>query len=110
MTNFRRAGVITALFASTALVLAACSSDPATDEEPTTGATTGTESEAPNAEPVTLTWWHNAVASENGDNTGGDYWDKVAQDYMAANPNVTIEIEQIQNEDLQQTRIPTALQ
>ena len=38
------------------------------------------------------------------------YWDKVAADYMAANPNVTIEIEQIQNEDLQRTRIPTALQ
>lgn len=110
MTNFRRGGAITALLASTALVLAACSSGTGTEEEPTTGATTGTESEAPNAEPVTLTWWHNAVAAENGENLLGDYWAKVAEDFSAANPHVTIKIEQIQNEDLQRTRIPTALQ
>ncbi|WP_062211585.1 ABC transporter substrate-binding protein [Demequina oxidasica] len=111
MTNSRRGGAITALFVSTALVLAACSSsDSGTTEEPTTGATNGTASDAPNAEPVTLTWWHNGVAGDAGENALGDYWDKVAADYTAMHPNVTIDISQIQNEDLQKTRIPTALQ
>lgn len=111
MTNFRRGGAVTALVASTALVLAACSSsDPGTTEEPTSDAPAGTESAAPNTEPVTLTWWHNGVAGDNGENTLGDYWDKVAADYTALHPNVTIDISQIQNEDLQRTRIPTALQ
>lgn len=110
MTNLRRGSAITALLASTALVLAACSSDTGTDPEPTNSATDGTESEAPNTEPVTLTWWHNGVAGDNGENDLGDYWDKVAADYTAMHPNVTIDISQIQNEDLQRTRIPTALQ
>ena len=110
MKNVRRRSAITALFASTALVLAACSSDPGTNDEPTDSATDGTASEAPNTEPVTLTWWHNGVAGDNGENDLGDYWDTVAADYTAEHPNVTIDIEQIQNEDLQKTRIPTALQ
>jgi ABC-type glycerol-3-phosphate transport system substrate-binding protein len=59
---------------------------------------------------VTLTWWHNAVPADNGTNDLGDFWDSVAADYTAAHPNVTIKIEQIQNEDLQRTRIPVALQ
>jgi len=61
-------------------------------------------------EPVTLTWWHNAVAGDNGENLLGDYWQKVADDYHALHPNVSFQIEQIQNEDLQRTRIPVALQ
>jgi ABC-type glycerol-3-phosphate transport system substrate-binding protein len=103
MANMRRVTAGVAIAASMAL-LAACSSN----EEPEGGATSGATGGA--AEPVTLTWWHNGVAGDSGENTMGDYWDKVAADYMAANPNVTIEIEQIQNEDLQRTRIPTALQ
>ena len=108
MANMRRAGAITAFAASAALLLAACS--PSDDPEPTDTPTGGgEETEAP-AEPVTLTWWHNSVAGDNGQNDLGDYWQKVADDYTAANPHVTIEIEQIQNEDLQRTRIPLALQ
>ncbi|BDZ62680.1 multiple sugar-binding protein [Demequina sediminis] len=103
MANMRRVTAGVAIAASMAL-LAACSSN----EEPEGGATSGATGGA--AEPVTLTWWHNGVAGDSGENSMGDYWDKVAADYMAANPNVTIEIEQIQNEDLQRTRIPTALQ
>jgi len=110
MTTIRRGTAITALLASIALVLAACSSDPAPQNESPSRASSSTESEAPNTEPVTLTWWNNAVAGDNGENDLGDYWEEVAQDYMAANPNVTIDISQIQNEDLQRTRIPTALQ
>ncbi|MES1171168.1 MAG: extracellular solute-binding protein, partial [Actinomycetota bacterium] len=102
MAHMRRTAALAAIAASTALVLAACSGDPGDDNSPgPTGDST---------EPVTLTWWHNGVAGDSGENTLGDYWQKVADDYTADHPNVTIEIEQIQNEDLQRTRIPTALQ
>lgn len=105
MANMRRTGVIAAFAATSALLLAACGG---TSDEPTTSA--GDSSTGSGDEPVTLTWWHNGVAGDSGENAIGDYWDQVAADFMAANPNVTIEIEQIQNEDLQRTRIPTALQ
>lgn len=104
MANMRRATTGVAIAATLALTAAACSSgstDGGTSAAPTTG---GGDA------PVTLTWWHNGVAGDSGENSIGDYWDTVAADYMADHPNVTIEIEQIQNEDLQRTRIPTALQ
>ena len=102
MANMRRASAFAAVAATSALLLAACSSGgEETPESP---------GESSAAEPVTLTWWHNSVAGDNGENPLGDLWQSVADEYMAANPNVTIEIEAIQNEDLQRTRIPTALQ
>jgi raffinose/stachyose/melibiose transport system substrate-binding protein len=101
MANMRRASAFAAVAATSALLLAACSSG-------TTPTPSG--SEEPGVEPVTLTWWHNSVAGDNGENPLGDLWQSAADDYMAANPHVTIEIEAIQNEDLQRTRIPTALQ
>ncbi len=103
MANKRHTTALAAVAATSALLLAACASGgdtPSTSGAPTDGAPA----------PVTLTWWHNGVAGDSGENALGDYWDKVAADYMAANPHVTIKIEQIQNEDLQRTRIPTALQ
>ena len=100
MANMKNAISLTAIAASAALLVAACSGTDATPDS----------SNSAGDEPVTLTWWHNGVAGDNGENNLGDYWDKVAADFMAANPNVTIEIEQIQNEDLQRTRIPVALQ
>lgn len=97
MVNKKRLSGVIALVASAGMLLSACSS-PDASESPAS------------AEPVTLTWWHNGVAGDNGDNPLGDYWAKVAADYTALHPNVTIQIEQIQNEDLQRTRIPVALQ
>jgi raffinose/stachyose/melibiose transport system substrate-binding protein len=55
-------------------------------------------------EPVTLTWWHNGTA----DPLLG-YWQKVANDFEKAHPNVKIEISAVQNEELQKTKIPNAL-
>ena len=55
--------------------------------------------------PVTLTWWHNA--SEEG--PGKTYWQKVADDFKELHPTVTIEIEAIETNELQRTRIPAAL-
>ena len=100
MANRKRVAAFTALAASAAMLLASCTG---TDESesPTTPAA---------AEPVTLTWWHNAIAGADGTNDTGDYWQKVADDFTAANPNVTIEIEQIETNDLQRVRIPAALQ
>jgi len=102
MTTTRRTLAATATVASAALLLAACATGG--------GTTTPSGSSATSDEPVTLTWWHNGVAGDNGQNPLGDLWQELADDYTAAHPNVTIKIEQIQNEDLQRTRIPTALQ
>ncbi|MCB2413440.1 extracellular solute-binding protein [Demequina sp. TTPB684] len=99
MANMRRSGVIAALAASSALLLAACSSG-GDDPAPTnSGTANGSD------EPVTITWWHNATADP-----ALTFWQTVADEFEAANPNVTVEVEGIQNEDLQRTRIPVALQ
>ncbi|WP_291379718.1 extracellular solute-binding protein [Demequina sp.] len=100
MANMRRSGVIAALAASSALLLAACSSGG--DDDPATNSTT---SDGGSAEPVTITWWHNATADP-----ALTFWQTVADEFEALNPHVTVEVEGIQNEDLQRTRIPVALQ
>src|SRR6185312_13896780 len=66
----------------------------------------GSDTAAPtdSGEPVTLTWWHNGT----GEPLKG-FWDKVAKDFMAAHPNVTIKVTAVQNEELQKTKIPNAL-
>lgn len=105
MANMRRASAFAAAAATSALLLAACSNSGGE-----TPATSGPAGGGDTPEPVTLTWWHNSVAGDNGENPLGDLWQSVADEFMAANPHVTIQIEAIQNEDLQRTRIPTALQ
>lgn len=99
MANLRRTSVIAALAASSALFLAACSSG---DDTPATNSSaTGGSAD----EPVTITWWHNATADP-----ALTFWQTVADEFEALHPNVTVEVEAIQNEDLQRTRIPVALQ
>jgi raffinose/stachyose/melibiose transport system substrate-binding protein len=53
---------------------------------------------------VTLTWWHNGT----GEPLKG-FWQSVADEFEDDHPNVTIEVEAIQNEELQRTKIPNAL-
>ncbi|MFR9775687.1 ABC transporter substrate-binding protein [Micromonospora sp. MS34] len=70
----------------------------------------GGDSEAPTEDqlyknPVTLTWWHNA----SQDGPGKTYWEKVAKDFSALHPTVKIEIEAIETNQLQRTRLPAAL-
>jgi raffinose/stachyose/melibiose transport system substrate-binding protein len=96
MARSRRTRSVLAVFASAALLatgVAACGSDDNTSGELYKN-------------PVTLTWWHNA----NQDGPGKDYWKKVADDFHALHPTVTIEIEAIETNALQRTRIPAALQ
>src|SRR4051794_21298770 len=91
----RRAGAVLALFVTSTLLAAGCSSG---------GGTPATADEL-YKNPVTLTWWHNA--SEDG--PGKVYWKKVADDFKALHPTVTVEIEAIETNQLQRTRIPAAL-
>ncbi|MGV9804594.1 extracellular solute-binding protein [Micromonospora chersina] len=74
------------------------------------GCNSGGEDEGPSEgelykNPVTLTWWHNAPQ----DGPGKTYWEKVAKDFSALHPTVKIEIEAIETNQLQRTRIPAAL-
>lgn len=70
---------------------------------------TGTADPAPSSggdgENVTITWWHNATS----DPLQG-LWEEVAQEFEDANPGVTVEVTGYQNEELQRTLIPNALQ
>ena len=54
---------------------------------------------------VTIRWWHNATS----DPLQG-LWADVAAEFEAANPGVRVEVTGYQNEDLQRTLIPNALQ
>lgn len=56
-------------------------------------------------EPVTIRWWHNATSEPLQ-----GLWADVAAEFEAANPGVTVEVSGFQNEDLQRTLIPNALQ
>ena len=75
---------------------------------PTTAATTPASSAAGGqlngGKPVTLTWWHNASTDP-----GKTAFQKVADDFHAANPNVTIQVQPIQNESIK-TKVQVALQ
>src|SRR5687767_7618385 len=69
---------------------------PAQTEEPAATEAPATEApatEAPAGEPVTITWWHITTKDP-----GLSDWQKMADDYMAAHPNVTIEITVLENE------------
>jgi raffinose/stachyose/melibiose transport system substrate-binding protein len=56
------------------------------------------------AEPVTITWWHISTKDP-----GLSDWQKMADDYMAAHPNVTIEITVLENEAFK-TKLTTVMQ
>ncbi|MDR1189447.1 MAG: extracellular solute-binding protein [Bifidobacteriaceae bacterium] len=72
--------------------MAACGEDGGSDTKSSAGAKT------------TLTWWHNGTAEP-----ALSYYQGVADAFMAENPDVTIEVTPLQNEDLQ-TKIIAALQ
>jgi raffinose/stachyose/melibiose transport system substrate-binding protein len=119
----------TAIAAVAALAIAGCSSSkktaaPATSAAATPAATTSassapaTSASAPatsaaasaaggqlnGGKDVTLTWWHNASTDP-----GKTAFQKVADDFHAAHPNVTISVQPIQNETIK-TKIQVALQ
>ncbi|MGC4746869.1 ABC transporter substrate-binding protein [Micromonospora sp. DT201] len=95
MATKRRAGAVLALLMTSVLVVTGCSG--------------GGDEATPQSElyknPVTLTWWHNA----SQDGPGKTYWEKVAKDFSALHSTVKIEIEAIETNQLQRTRLPAAL-
>ena len=90
-----------ALLAVLLLVVAACGGGGAADETTTTAAsaettTTGAEATTTTeaqAEPVTIEWWH----IQNTDPMM-TLWQDLANEFMEANPNVTINITVMENE------------
>lgn len=74
-----------ATLAAAALALTACGSGSAGSES---------DSSADGGK-VTMTFWHNSTTGD-----GKAYWEATAADFMAANPNVTIEVSAIQNEEM----------
>jgi ABC-type sugar transport system, periplasmic component len=86
-TRTKRLGAV-AIAAASALVLAGCTGG---------GGEGGDE--------VTITWWHNATSDPLQ-----SIWNDVAREFEEANPGVKVEVTGYQNEDLQRTLIPNALQ
>jgi raffinose/stachyose/melibiose transport system substrate-binding protein len=123
--RFRTVSRFTAVAAVAALAVTACSSTkstgspatsaastPATNTSassaPTTAASTAASpaagGEINGGKPVTLTWWHNASTQP-----GLGAFQQVATDFHTAHPNVTIQVQPIQNETIK-TKIQVALQ
>lgn len=92
-----RAGSAVVLGVTAALLLAACGGDTDEPEGDTPPDTT-------EAEEVTITWWHNSNTDP-----GMGYYQQVADDFTAENPNVTIEIEAMAHEDMT-TQLEAAFQ
>ena len=97
-----RAGASTVAIVAAVSLLAACSGGNAGESTPTP--TKAGESSAPAGEPVTIEWWHNSNTGE-----GKEYYDKVAADFAAANPGLTIKVEAMQHEDML-TKLDAAFQ
>ena len=94
-----------------AFALAACSSPAAsaptqapvpTQAPAATAAPAATNTAAP--KPVTINWWHISTADP-----GLSFWKGLADQYMAAHPNVTINITVLENEAFK-TKLTTVMQ
>jgi len=69
------------------------------------GGTQGTQTPATSGDQkVTITWWHITTAENQK-----AVWQKLADEYMAAHPNVTIEITVLENEAFK-TKLTTVMQ
>jgi len=103
----RKLFVLIGLVLIIALALAACApATPTTAVVPTTKPA-DTKAEVPTvqvAEPVTITWWHISTAEEHK-----NLWQSMADEYVALHPNVTIEIQVLENEAFK-TKLTTVMQ
>lgn len=99
----RRVATTIAAASLTALVLAACGGDNGANGD-TDPDSNGAENGAADGEEVTITWWHNS----NND-PGQSFYEQAAEDFMADNPGVTIEITAIAHDDML-TRLDAAFQ
>ncbi len=86
------------------LLFTACTTATTTESVPVEEEETSMEAPAESEENVTITWWHISTK----DPALSD-WEKMADDYMAEHPNVTIEITVLENESFK-TKLTTVLQ
>jgi raffinose/stachyose/melibiose transport system substrate-binding protein len=84
----RRISILLSLMLVTAFALSAC----------------GPKVPATSSGPVTITWWHITTAENQK-----AVWQKLADEYMAAHPKVTIEITVLENEAFK-TKLATVMQ
>ncbi len=88
--------------------LAACATPTATEAPaqpaPTEVPAQPAATEAPVAEEVTITWWHIQVADDQK-----ALWQQMADEYMAAHPNVKVDITVLENEAFK-TKLTTVMQ
>jgi raffinose/stachyose/melibiose transport system substrate-binding protein len=89
----RRTFAVAAAVALTAVTLAACGGG---NDNSSGGSGSG-------GGPVTMEFWHNATTGP-----GKAFWDKTVTDFQSAHPNVKINVQAIQNEDLD-GKLQTAL-
>ncbi len=89
----KRTLAVSAALAMSAAGLAACSG----------GSSGGSGGTGSSGGAVTMTFWHNSTTGP-----GRAFWDKTVADFEAANPNVKIKVQSIQNEDLD-GKLQTAL-
>jgi raffinose/stachyose/melibiose transport system substrate-binding protein len=111
---FRKLFVLVSLVLVAAFALAACGAPatqapapataaPATEAAPVLLPTTAPATEAP-AKPVTVEWWHITTIDP-----GKTLWQDMANEYMAAHPNVTINITILENEAFK-TKLTSVMQ
>jgi raffinose/stachyose/melibiose transport system substrate-binding protein len=103
--------IVLSLLVASSMVLAACGTTATPTEAPAAPAATeapaapaATEAPAATVAPVTVTWWHISTADEHK-----ALWQKMADEYMAAHPNVNIEITVLENEAFK-TKLTTVMQ
>ncbi len=96
--NIRRTLATTAVVALSVAGLAACG-----DGDDGNGGGSGGGSTSDGGKTVEMTFWHNSTTG-----AGKEFWQKTVDDFMAANPNIKISIQSIQNEDLD-GKLQTAL-
>jgi len=102
----RRAVAAVVEAAATSLVLAACSSGGSSSTSTSGSGSSGSSSSgSSSSSAVTLTWWNNATNQP----LLGVYQNAI-KGFEAAHPNIKITNVPIQNETLQKTKIPLALQ
>jgi raffinose/stachyose/melibiose transport system substrate-binding protein len=90
-----------------ALALSACAPATATQAVKPTAKPADTKAAVPTVEtakPVTVTWWHISTADEHK-----NLWQSMADEYTALHPNVTIEIQVLENEAFK-TKLTTVMQ
>ncbi len=103
--------VVSMLFVGTSCKAEEAAEEPAEEaaEEPAEEEAEEPEAEEPaeepaEAEPVTITWWH--IQTEESQ---GEYWQDLADRFMADNPHVTIEITVLENENFK-AKMTTVMQ